>query len=350
MIKKINLENLSHICLHAPFISERVDTNNLSYLCLEIPNITQLFEERRQEQKHKYQAVDNLVSPKISDSFNLAFFGCWNTGCDPDSDQKRVVNMLKEDKFDMLIVTGDNIYFPDKNNKTDMEGLIDRGFSCFDGLSRPIYITLGNHDIENYKEKCDILEKQKHISHIKNINLVDNNKQVIINKDTFKINILMVDTNYFFSDEKGSKQCYKNINYKEKANETITWIENHIIDNSHNILIGHHPIYYLGRKNKNKGQIDSKFTDLNFHSMLDRITANNKLTYLCADEHLYQEFYSNNFIQIISGTGGTKLDPVQLKGSGQFKNKDLRFSDGIEKHGYTKLCFNKNSVNFKFIQ
>lgn len=300
-------------------------------------------------------------------------FGCWNN---LNEKKGKVVGRLKYvmaklkqmAKPDFIIVSGDN-YYPGKEKVGEVKNkmvFFDKLIEGFDTLPSeiPIYMILGNHDLETQSKKksnlfikgdidryedgkCEILRKEKCV--------VDNKRNIQYNSFTYKVHentlILMVDTSMYEFDKDVEKylSCYNvffspeyyftNVNqlrnYQLKQIiDTITEVQKDK-DIIHIIIVGHHPIYCYKTKEE-ENEIDgvkrkirvSRFeSDIiyNFRSVLKRIY--NKITnttckyyYLCSDLHLYQEgtihLNVNHFRntkpmeiqQYIVGNGGTELD------------------------------------------
>jgi hypothetical protein len=57
------------------------------------------------------------------ESLKIAAFGCWNVGCDDNSGQKEVSKLIKdnEEKYNFMIILGDNYYANHKNDKEKYE-------------------------------------------------------------------------------------------------------------------------------------------------------------------------------------------------------------------------------------
>ena len=84
---------------------------------------------------------------------NIATFGCWNEGCQLDSGQQTVANLLRNNqhKYNFMIILGDN-YYGDKLklNKTPEykvniinENIMKQGFDCIQNINLPKKLIMG---------------------------------------------------------------------------------------------------------------------------------------------------------------------------------------------------------------
>ena len=297
----------------------------------------------------------NTYINKTMSMNNFIHFGCWNN-LNPDKGCLiNVMKLLKErlkdiDKpnIDFLTIAGDN-YYPKKKKvegkkkKIIIPELLNQGFEY---LPReiPIYMILGNHDLEtnigkgNFfinnldnpvsKNDCSVIEYEQ-ISKNNNENIEYNLfKEMMLENGTL---IIMIDTSMYSVDVNEYLPCYEFFLQGEIANytieelrayqlsliiKTITKYKDVGINNL--ILIGHHPIIGLKIKDGN----DTRINDIiEFDNVLKEIYSilEDKVNYfyLCADVHLYQEgnivtkiddIPTMKIQQYIVGTGGTELD------------------------------------------
>lgn len=284
---------------------------------------------------------------------NFIHFGCWNNlninkGCliNVMKLMKERLNDIDKQKIDFLTIAGDN-YYPKKETAEGKKGkiifpeLLKRGF---DHLPKeiPIYMILGNHDLEtnigknNFfinnldnpveKNDCSVI-KYEQISKNENKDIEYSFfKEIMLENGTL---IIMIDTSIYSLVVEEYLPCYIYFLQRTLPNYTIEEIRKYQIKliintitkykNIKNlILIGHHPIIGL----KIKGRRDTRINDIiEFDNVLKEIYSilmdNVNYFYLCADVHLYQE--GNIVIKIdempkmkiqqyIVGTGGTELD------------------------------------------
>ena len=282
---------------------------------------------------------------------NFIHFGCWNNlnkGC-----LRNVMNLLKkrlEDKnkpnIDFLTIAGDN-YYPKKETIEGKKGkiifpeLLNQGFKDLP-KEIPIYMILGNHDLETNTGKnnffinnLDSPEEENNCSIIKYEQIAEHEnenieysffKEKMLENGTL---IIMIDTSIYSLVVEEYLPCYIYFLQRTMPNYTIEEIRKYQIKliintitkykNIKNlILIGHHPIIGL----KIKGRRDTRINDIiEFDNVLKEIYSilmdNVNYFYLCADVHLYQEgnivikideMPKMNIQQYIVGTGGTELD------------------------------------------
>ena len=297
----------------------------------------------------------------------FAFFGCWNethypseendapcfqvqekeeskTKCDEFSS---VIDEIKQQDMDFLVVAGDN-YYPQKikdkttgkKNKTFFQTDFDKGFDALASIHKPTHLLLGNHDIENI-ENCKIIQEEQKRS---NLLFFDyQNENTMFRKIGDHTLLILLDTNVFDPIEDFS--CYSSVWNKEHNPSRES-----LIDKEHNpsresliqtqktnitnylstinktaikniCFFGHHPLLSWKIK-KEKVKLDDEMAEL--HSFLLKILLEKQLQdktiyYFCAHLHQYQkgtirltqkQKQTEIIIhQYISGTGGGHLDP-----------------------------------------
>jgi hypothetical protein len=291
-----------------------------------------------------------------SNNFNICFFGCWNRGC--LSDQKAVANNIiqNKNKFNCMIIAGDN-YYKNKKNGEDLT-IIDKGYECFKGFDKDVHIILGNHDVES-----DAIITKQWSTFKGNWNLYLTNHQVIHDNPSFIVNMLFINTNYYHYDLK--MKYYKDVNLDDKIKIQNKWIEQKInetiIKNPtkqiQHIIVGHHPLFY---KNKKVISRIIEYPQKDFLHFIKNIgdtliSSQRKLLYLCADEHLYQEFEIGNVKQIICGTGGAILDDMYVCGTISSNtsivgspNIPVKCIDTDASYGYCTISINEHMFESKY--
>jgi hypothetical protein len=272
-------------------------------------------------------------------------FGCWNENCcDTDTPVVKVLDAVsKEKEIDFFIVNGDN-YYPKKedDNKIINKDQLKDSFSMLkDKLSSHIYLLLGNHDVEQIDDKCEITHFEKNFAQNNNISFPGPDLVMFkeVNKDTL---IIMIDTNIYTGED---ITCYGIIvpelqklpeltelqKLQELQERQKSVISNYLSYNKQfkNIIIcGHNPL--IGFKNqkiqekvksgkkeiKIKGGVDICNVEL-YSLLFDVIQPHGiKFYYLCADIHNYQRGVVTitkngekmNIEQYIVGIGGAHLD------------------------------------------
>jgi DNA repair exonuclease SbcCD nuclease subunit len=368
-------------------------------------------------------------------------FGCWNNlnnidGVDVGG-TKKVLDFITSSSYDpdFIIVSGDN-YYPHKTKKekdktkdktkdtkskekeektkkekntstktkTIFPSKLDEGLLLLPERI-PIYMILGNHDLETNKErnlyvedpnkreeneKCEIIDLE-----LKSLKARTNVKYYFFKAKHIYPNtlILMIDTSIYEIDETKYLDCYNkffasNPLYKDK-DLTFSTIEKlkayqlRLINIAclaykgitNLIIVGHHPIYQL--KNKTTKDPPSSTAEyksdihLSFTPVLRKIFTNlppsTNYYYLCSDLHLYQkgliEISFKNPIetmtihQYIVGSGGTELDPTvmpittkEYSSSDEDKTIKYKFLEEIHEHGFLECTIKKNeNPIFEFI-
>ena len=331
-------------------------------------------------------------------SNKFIFFGCWNESyCNPYnkflSGSSQVINNLlsgnETPKF--YIVAGDN-YYPrkkkEKNIKEFSNADFTSGFKCLELLKNkcsqetPIYMLMGNHDLQyenglfdSYTkqklDKCYILDqelKYKDIFHFNKHHIVFNNSLIIFIISTLYTNALgkgIISENecvnklkQTFSDKHWDSKSLENI-IKDEEDHIIKIINNYIKEgkNFKNIIVcGHDPI--VSRRNKKKdGNIKKIIETINenglkfLNNIYNYFDNNINKFYLCADVHQYQKCtikLGNNLInQFVVGTGGTTcdeecvpiMDPIETTISEEeWKKEKLKGPDTLLKYFKLEEC------------
>jgi hypothetical protein len=321
----------------------------------------------------------------------FVLFGCWNSRLCGDNDNSvSIVTRALRDYapshgVQYLIVAGDN-YYPIKNKKIKDDvkrkvinkTLLESGFRCLPEM--PTYLLWGNHDLDNsdkllvynreptlpnepfdetiinisdptlldaQAKPCTILDLELDYVRTKPNIIIPGNNLVLTKYDegtnTF---IIMLDTTMYEIGKKDKNrvtECYrkflgipgidlqgvKNIQEAEITRIiTDMIIPNERIENL--IIVGHHPLFSVKRKEEKDGGKDIIDGMPGIYGVLYNkinLPLRNaqkylKYFYLCADLHSYQmgTLYikpgpgqgSGDMVitQYISGTGGTKLDPM----------------------------------------
>ena len=289
-------------------------------------------------------------------SFKFFHFGCWNLfACEDGYPTENIIKDINSKNFEFGTLAGDNIYTHAKNkHKTiyNSEKMID-GIKCINKLNIPVYVALGNHDIDD--DSCNMIDLQLGVHG--NWYLPTNFYYKIKYNSIF----FVIDTNildvFDLTESKGNEtyKCYgygNNIlvnkikaNFYEMLN-MFTILDNNSFDNI--FIMGHIPIITAKEKGKDQQSVKCSISNIkSFEQILDKLSANQnikKIYYLCADTHNYQHItmkYGDMEIeQIIAGIGGAKQDHFNLcqeaANSMQQDLKDYITNDFI-KHQNTKL-------------
>lgn len=315
--------------------------------------------------------------------------GCWNNlnkniykkneeGC-IKTVMKRINKYIedekKDEKTDFIVLSGDN-YYPKKikkdgeKKKIIIKENLENGFKLLpDKL--PIYMIMGNHDLETNKndnkelfvetgeeEAKEEVEKDCKIIDLEFKSMKPNVeynffKDIMLKNGTL---LLMIDTSIYEEDSEKYLPCYKKFFEKRGDNNIVkydvsvlrnyqkhfinTSIENYSVKLKNIIIIGHHPIIYLrykgGDGNKTLSSIHEEFSPVlqNIYKTVNNTKV--KYYYLCSDLHLYQHgtiiiptINQKNkktkmvIKQYVVGTGGAELDDPLLRPDSDKNKKNL---------------------------
>ena len=264
--------------------------------------------------------------PIVPQPMQCVFYGCWNdityrSKADrirPPRDHvlDKVKDVLKDEKFDMFILAGDNIYAHKekvqisekeiKKTTTFLEqslNVLEKDYwkKAVPTMEKKIFLfALGNHNVEDKAVYSRIEPKIKsllpapallHERKIPNFYWYENKGSRFI----------IIDTNVFDDSE-------------ASVDQECEWIKKVIGDakqGTNIIVIGHHPLAFVDYKKENAGKY--KLGMAHAKELYACFPDNNTVsTYLCADTHNYQQTElvsgKRRVQQIISGTGGAKPD------------------------------------------
>jgi hypothetical protein len=310
---------------------------------------------------------DNLISPKY---IKLFFFGCWNEPNCQDSNIPlyKIIDYIKQYRqyYSLGIINGDNIYPDTKTNPLDK---IEKGFNCLNSIELPLYVTLGNNDMND--DKCLNIKKELEFNK-DNINILDTGY--------LKLNTNLSDSHFLFINTNLVKNysnpelalCYKNlseIEYNDLKNKMYENLKKKLkyiydINNSssvpqHIFIVGHNPL--VGIKQKDN------ITNLLYLEEMKDITKIllespfKFIYYLAADIHNSQDLtlkYGDKTINIIiSGTGGATPDIIQnfQTISKNYKYKldtydlDISINNYFEPYGFTDVTID-STVHINYVK
>ena len=157
-------------------------------------------------------SIQNLKLPEEFNDFKIAQISDWH-GRKPD---ERIVNKIKEENPDIIVITGDFIdrFFTDTKNAKKMVAQIKDIV--------PVYYVSGNHEAQNKN-----YDEFKEYLHSENVTVLDN-KSVILSKGSGKIRLAGVDDPFFYE-----KFDYFDLSFTEKDGE----------GDIYTILLSHRPEY-----------------------------------------------------------------------------------------------------------
>lgn len=322
------------------------------------------------EQQH----VSNLFKKKIDfvqyindDHLKFFFFGCWNN--DLNVTNKVIDNIIHDNSIQFGIVNGDNYYSKkieqpnsiNKNNKkVEIHDLtqIDRGFNILKRFNKNIYLTLGNHEVDQIDklQTCAILLKELQVIENTNIQIPNNYYSITFickksstgqSNQTHKIKLVFLDTNLM-----DSNKCYNENSRIEDMSNMINWLNDTINKTSSDcglIIVGHLPLFHLrlSKKDKTKYKISLVKKMILIFNILKNIHRN--VYYLTSDTHNYQYITHKNITEIIIGTAGADLDMIKTidQPIGKFINgisEKFVINKSKSEHGHIVLTINESHV------
>jgi len=292
----------------------------------------------------------------MTDTLTFATFGCWNESILADTQQQRVIDLLKRnhglDKYNFLILLGDNYYSKKvKHDVLDLEkfddagkpfkkeikyndiNLIDmkKGFDYLSSnISIPIKMILGNHEIKDgTNQGCSNMRSQLKLPWYDIKFPYDYEDHFLLIKGDYKIIKFIYLDITVYSMKDTTNTCYERV-INKTANQIIEeqkeFIRNQLLllnkDNTNTVVfIGHEPLITFRFKKK---------SSIGYLSLLDDIYELTKgmheyfnFHYICADFHNFEEA---NIIKPY--TGGIKDFKIQqlVFGTGGKKDLDERFN------------------------
>lgn len=321
---------------------------------------------------------------EINDKIVFAAFGCWNTGCDETSEQKKVIEKLaishSQFNYKFLVILGDNYYAKKieiaKGLKFRDTNLLElqNGFRCLNILNIEKKLILGNHDIlDSYSQSCSVPQLQMKIPWIdvkfpfgSEIKFIKNDK------GEYRAILFIYIDSTLYDKHMNDDSCYIKLTGKS-FRELIEMQNKYIIDTIQStckiypvkniIFFAHQPLFELKTKISSvKATILDELLDLLFKLIFDSFDIYNLIdfTWICADYHIYQhgeiDFNGKKITQLIFGTGGGELDDlastqhinlpfVKSKYSFNIFTNEL----GIKNFGFGHIEVNFDDLNHNFI-
>ena len=317
-------------------------------------------------------------------------FGCWNKGkCDKKTNGNplsQVMNKLEthvkgmNPETDFIIVAGDN-YYSDKAKQPkevkeakaltdDEQQKLKSGFSCL-GVTIPVYVIYGNHDVINKKDKhCSILTTQQKIEKQQKAKLprlmLFTDVITITEHQAYDTAIIMFDSSLYTLPEKDKggnvsletfviNSCYKHLfpkfrkflvnSGKDVSSATLADLRDYQTEKiteafetntktkttKNIIFVAHHPLVNTKppklsksveepneQKNNYIVNLIALFKDTIGPKYIE-LESKPTIYYLCADYHVYQHMDINITLdggnnlpitQYTVGTGGATLDEI----------------------------------------
>jgi len=271
-----------------------------------------------------FTGLDFSYKEEDADYLSFTLLGCWNSYCSnvlkgsfADSSSQRLTSkLLQSTKTDLnakyLITAGDNYYDDPLGRDITSKQSIDTGFACFDDIMNiPMFLSMGNHDVKNES----VLREQIKKTH-DGLTVADNNVTFLSNWilpssyyhlshsiNGAVVDFIFMDTNlvadkYYFDDSIHADDTFK----KDQVDIMMRWFTEKLKTCiGIKCVIGHHPIFSVGHKNKKPIRREKTL-----ESMYKIMIENEVHFYFCADEHNTQYLYDddNDIHHIVSGGTG----------------------------------------------
>jgi hypothetical protein len=289
------------------------------------------------------------------------FFGCWNNiNCKNEYIYRNIVldNIaINETAINQLYLAGDNWYSNKKRiNKSDFKlyftEVLRTGYEKLYGMSKEIYIAVGNHDVasdttgNDLKKDCSINTQKYYLQQIKEAKKVISvpTLELLLEKsEELKEDALCSNGIYIYVDNIGVRYNKDNIiiiintnkldditsgyQYLEEVKIKIEEVKEEQrergsgsgggISGEQIFVMGHIPLFLFKKDKIAMHDIDKN--NLEYRRLIAKlydILADNNIIYLCADTHNFSimkiEHNGKVVIQITAGTGGA--DPDLIKG------------------------------------
>jgi hypothetical protein len=285
------------------------------------------------------------------------FFGCWNNiNCKNEYIYRNIVldNIaINETAINQLYLAGDNWYSNKKRiNKSDFKlyftEVLRTGYEKLYGMSKEIYIAVGNHDVASdattdlLQKDCSINTQKYYLQQIKEAKKVISvpTLELLLEKsEELKEDALCSNGIYIYIDNIGVRYNKDNIiiiintnkldditsgyQYLEDVRRKIEEVKKEQRERGSRassdqiFVMGHIPLFTFKKDKIAMHDIDKK--KLEYRGLIAKlydILADNNIIYLCADTHNFSimkiEYKGKVVIQITAGTGGA--DPDLIKG------------------------------------
>lgn len=303
---------------------------------------------------------------------NFFFFGCWNQNRNAT---EKIIEQLNSDdasNYSFGIINGDNYYKssrpdpenPDEKIKFDDMTTIQKGFDILKKSSHKLYLTLGNHEVDN-KQTCETLRLE--LAQIPNSNIIFPHNYYSLhcyNNEGKHIKILFIDSNLF-----GANLCYDNNSSKLEKYKMLNWIEMHLKMTQPNVkilIVSHEPLFNIKIKKGVRNFVTNTLLDELFDLLtspviytdpntLELIPIIRPIYFFASDIHNYQYWKCKNITQIIAGTGGANLDDIENSNEVRTFTSPNRedtiydiFSSNMS-YGYLKVQIIDDNIDHTFI-
>jgi hypothetical protein len=340
---------------------------------------------------------NNAIS-SATDCSKFIFFGCWNNiNCKNEYIYRNIVldNIaINETAIKHIYLAGDNWYSNKKKiNKKDFKlyftEILRTGYEKLYGMSKEIYIAVGNHDVVSdtttdlLKKDCSINTQKYYLQQIKaaekvisvptlelllakreelkedrlcseygiyiyvdNIGVRYNKDNIIIIINTNKLDDILQDGYRYLEDVRRKIEEVKGEQRKSGSGGSGSGGSGSA-SSEQIFVMGHIPLFSFKKDKIAMHDIDKK--KLEYRGLIAKlydILVDNNIIYLCADTHNFSimkiEHKGKVLIQITAGTGGADPDLI----TGEFVKKPTIVSD----NEYTITAYALNSYGYVCIE
>ena len=343
--------------------------------------------DRKECPTNKINNYGNYTIYQPRDIKSFVFLGCWGYGCQKNSKQKQVFDLVKtrQTNNQFMVLGGDNFYLgkmgvPEyhKSRNIRYKQAIKDNISCLKSIKLDKYVGVGNKEYEFNCEHLKMLSDKTRITSgswkgwifpHRFYGIVTNNL-VIAFIDTILYNFFDknkkpadIDNNCGLFLQNSNHDVVDELILREIIEQEV-WLSRFLETNQINhqtgnkrtsFVVGHHPIFCRYHKLKKNDKGEKVIKELELIKQLNHrvlpILMNNKVdAYLCAHEHNIQTNYikeepvanSPEHIMkvLVIGGGGAKLDTkeVENKNYGQLNPKyQYSLGDKINTYGFMEI-------------
>lgn len=340
-----------------------------------------------------------------TDCNKFIFFGCWNNiNCKNEYIYRNIVlDNIDKNETDIkhIYLAGDNWYSNKKKiNKKDFKlyftEVLRTGYEKLYGMSKEIYIAVGNHDVVSdttediLKKECSINTQKYYLQQIKEAEKVisvptlellrdkreelkedrlctDNGIYIYVDNIGVRYNkdniIIIINTNKLYDILQEGYQYLEDVRRKieeVKGEQRTRRSGGNGSGSSEQIFVmGHIPLFSFKKDKIAMHDIDKK--KLEYRGLIAKlydILVDNNIIYLCADTHNFSimkiEHKGKVLHQITAGTGGADPDLI----TGEFVKKPTIVSDNeytitayaLNSYGYVRIEILGEHINVSYKQ
>ena len=336
-----------------------------------------------------------------TDCSKFIFFGCWNNiNCKNEYIYRNIVldNIaINETAIKHIYLAGDNWYSNKKRiNKKDFKlyftEILRTGYEKLYGMSKEIYIAVGNHDVVSdttedlLKKDCSINTQKYYLQQIKEAEKVisvptlellrdkreelkedrlctDNGIYIYVDNIGVRYNkdniIIIINTNKLYDILQEGYQYLEDVRRKIEEVKGEQRTRRSGGSSEQIFVMGHIPLFTFKKDKIAMHDIDKK--NLEYRGLIAKlydILVDNNIIYLCADTHNFSimkiEHKGKVLHQITAGTGGADPDLI----TGEFVKKPTIVSDNeytitayaLNSYGYVRIEILGEHINVSYKQ